>query len=342
LTPLVAPEGERLPRISVVMASLFERVETLERCLGSLRAVEYPDFEVIVVDNRRVAEPVSIEGVRVVHEPRPGLSAARNRGLAEASGEIVAFTDDDVEVDPVWLLAIALRLRAHPEEVGVSGLIVPGELETPAQLAFEDYYGGFGPQHLVPLSHRLRGGAGAGAGRQVLVDALDEEHGVVTTFPLYAAGSLGVGANMAFRADVLRRLGGFDEALGAGTPTQGGEELAVFAQLVWQGHSLGFEPAALVRHSHRRDDDALRVQVEGWGRGFTAMLCAIALKDPGHIPRIAGVVPTWLRWVRSNDSGERRGRPPRPRQLVVAELAGMARGPIAYARSSLQQRRWRT
>jgi hypothetical protein len=257
-----------------------------------------------------------------------------------ASGEIVAFTDDDVEVDPVWLLAIALRLRAHPEEAGVTGLILAAELETQAQLTFEEYYGGFGPQHVIPLSHRLRDGARTGTGRHALVEAVDDDGSVVTTFPLYAAGSLGVGANMAFRTDVLRRLGGFDEALGPGTPTNGGEELAVFAQLVWRGHSLGFEPAALVRHSHRREDDALRLQVEAWGRGFTAMLWALVLQDPGHISHIAAVVPTWLRWLRTSDSAKRPTGPARPRELVRAELAGMARGPIAYARARRWQRRW--
>ena len=60
----------------------------------------------------RRSAPVDLPGVRVVRETRPGISAARNRGLEAAKGEIVAFTDDDVEVDPGWLLAIATRL-AH-------------------------------------------------------------------------------------------------------------------------------------------------------------------------------------------------------------------------------------
>jgi glycosyltransferase involved in cell wall biosynthesis len=330
LEPLVVSEGERLPRISVVMASAFQRAESLERCLGALRAVEYPDFEVIVVDNRRVAQPVSVEGMKVLHEPRPGVSAARNRGLAEASGELVAFTDDDVEVDPMWLLAIALRLRAHPEEVGVTGLILPAELQTPAQLAFEDYYDGFGgPRPPVPVSHHLRQPRRRGLDlRSPTVDAVDDRGLVHTSFSLYATGSLGAGANMAFRADPLRRLGGFDEAL------PHGQDLNLFARLVWRGHSLGFEPAALVRHIHRADDGGLRHQIEGFGVGYAAMITSLIFDDPRHLGGMLGTVP---RALQSMTRDYRRKLDTAPvnegnRELAQMELRGMLRGPFAFLR----------
>jgi GT2 family glycosyltransferase len=327
---LVAPEGERLPRISVVMPSEFRREESLERCLGALRAVEYPDFEVIVVDNRRVAGPVSIEGMKVVHEPRPGVSAARNRGLAVASGEIVAFTDDDVEVDPVWLLAIALRLRAHPEEAGVTGLILPAELETQAQLTFEEYYGGLGgPRPPVPVSHRLRQLRRRGLDlRPPTVDAVDDRGVVHASFSLYATGSLGAGANMAFRTDVLRRLGGFEEAL------LNGQDLAVFAQLVWRGYGLGFESAALVRHIHRADHEGLRRQTEGFGVGYAAMITSLLFDDPRHLGGMLGTVPRAL-WSMTRDYRHKLDSAPvneRNRELARLELRGMRRGPLVYLR----------
>ena len=88
------PESERtldrdLPSISVVIPSLLARADGLDACLRSLAAFDYPDYEVIVVDNRAAgAAEVRLPGVRVVRETRPGISAARNRGLAEATGEI--------------------------------------------------------------------------------------------------------------------------------------------------------------------------------------------------------------------------------------------------------------
>jgi hypothetical protein len=334
LPRLVAPEGVQLPRISVVMASLFERTQTLERCLSALRAAEYPDLELIVVDNRPVAGAVSLAGVRVVHEPRPGLSAARNRGLAEASGEIVAFTDDDVEVDPVWPLAIALRLRSHPEEVAVTGLILPGEIETPAQLAFEEYYGGFGgPRTAMPVSFRLRHQRrSTHALRPPTVDAVDGDATIRASFSLYATGSLGAGANMAFRTDALRALGGFDEALGPGQPTRNGEELAVLAQLVWAGHSVGFEPAALVRHTHRADDESLRRQIQGYGLGYAAMITSLPFRDPRHIGAMLGTVPQAVRSM-TRDYRRKLDEAPgneRNRELARIELRAMARGPLVY------------
>ncbi len=145
------PPENLLPRISVVVPSLLEREEGLQACLRSLAELDYPNYEVIVVDNRPAgAPPVDLPGVRVVRETRPGISAARNRGLEEVTGEIVAFTDDDVEVDPGWLLAIATRLTEHPEEACVNGLALPRELETSAQVALEEYYGGFGPRSFDP------------------------------------------------------------------------------------------------------------------------------------------------------------------------------------------------
>ena len=256
------PRAHLLPSISVVVPSLLGRLDGLEACLRSLADLDYPDYEVIVVDNRPAgAPPVDLPGVRVVRETRPGISAARNRGLEAATGEIVAFTDDDVEVDPGWLLAIATRLIEHPEEACVNGLALPRELETSAQVALEEYYGGFGPRTFEPVSHRMRAPRACSLLRPATVDALGDDGRVRRSFSLYAAGSFGAGANMAFRSRALRELGGFDLALGAGTDARGGEDLLMFARLAWRGYSIGFEPAAIVHHTHRRDEASLERQI---------------------------------------------------------------------------------
>ncbi len=92
------------------------------RCLATLAALRYPDFEVVLVDNRREApeeDPLPAlvapyPGVRVVRETRPGISAARNAGPTAADGEVVAFTDDDVHVDDSWLDALGRRFARDP------------------------------------------------------------------------------------------------------------------------------------------------------------------------------------------------------------------------------------
>lgn len=333
-------DRESLPKISVVIPTMVEREELLRACVRSLAALDYPDYETIVVDNRPAgAPPIELAGVRVVREPRPGLSAARNRGLEAAQGEIIAFTDDDVEVDPGWLLAIALRMSDHPEEVCVTGQVIPRELETPAQAGLEEYYGGFGPRSFEPVSHRLRWPAGLRSLlRPATVDAIADDGRVIGGFSLYATGSFGIGANMSFRTQALRELGGFSLALGPGTPSRNGEELEVFARLAWQGHCLGFEPAAVVKHTHRREIEALRRQIHNYGMGYAALLTALVLRDPRHLGRILGTarlaVPIFAGYFGKKLNAEQPSQ--LIRELARLELTGMAAGPAAYLRGLLR------
>ena len=141
-----------LARASVVVPSIFEREAQLRRCVERLGELDHPDYEVIVVDNRPGdARPVNIEGARVVREPHPGISAASNRGIATATGEIIAFTDDDVAVDRHWLRVIGERFARQPEVAAITGLVMPGELETSAQVLFEQ--SGNSPDRVfVPLT----------------------------------------------------------------------------------------------------------------------------------------------------------------------------------------------
>jgi GT2 family glycosyltransferase len=352
--PPSLPPGVTPPRISVVVCSLLERRDELRRCLDSLAALEYPDFEVIVVDNRAEgAEPVELTGVTVVRQTRSCLSAAKNRGIEEATGEIVAFTDDDVVVESNWLTAIAARLHAHPDEAGVMGLVIPTELETPAQVTLEKYYGGFGPRIFEPVSHRLRQDWNSlGAFSAPLIDAVSDDGSLVRTFTLYAAGSLGPGANMAFRTHVLRDIGGFDTAIGPGTPTQSGEDLRLFMRLAQRGLALGFEPASVVRHTHRRDEEGLRKQITAYGIGWSALLAAAVVDDPRHISHMLGTVPRGGRLLAAGlvkRFGAGRGararqvdaEPDQVEQTLIRELRRLERrgkmvGAMLYLRSRLR------
>ena len=119
-------ETMTFPLVSIVLSTAGMRPDLLRRCVESLETLSYPKFEIIIVDNRSKSQydsgaeiwtsssnQGSTHSVRTVREPRPGLSFARNTGVAAARGEIVAFTDDDVEVDANWLSALLMPL-SHP------------------------------------------------------------------------------------------------------------------------------------------------------------------------------------------------------------------------------------
>ena len=361
----VAPRvaDDRLPSVSVVIPTIVERTDELADCLTAIGKSDHPRFEIVVVDNRRqVPAPDPLQaiadgtpGVRLVRQPRPGISAARNAGVAASTGEIVVFTDDDVRVDPSWLRAIATRFALHPEEQAVTGLVLPAELETPAQLYFERYYGGFAAERtFAPLSYGVDR-PGSAPWRRSTVVARDDEGAEVRRFALYGAGACGAGCNIAFRRTALVGPGSsgsepFDTALGTGTPAKGGEDLAAMIDVLWRGGRIGYEPAALVHHVHRRGYAELRRQMGAYGVGFTAMLTALVLREPAHLLALGAHLPRALdRLVRSSlvrlrgrrpgtdpagdpGSAERRdgGYPP---ELARDELTGYLRGPGNYLRS---------
>jgi hypothetical protein len=310
-----------LPHVTVVVATC-DRPEALRRCVDSVLASDYPSFDVLVVDNapdsiatqRVVADTYGAgQPVRYVREATPGLACAHNRALLETTAPIVAFTDDDVIVDPGWLTNIVAGFGVAPDVACVTGMIFPLEIETPAQDLVERSIGfnkGF-EQRLFRLG---------GAPDDLL-------------FP-YAAGRFGSGANMAFRTDVLSALGGFDPALGTGTKARGGDDLAAFFDVVASGHALVYEPAAVIFHAHRRDDAALVRQAFGYGAGLTAYLTKTIVDRPGRVLDLAGRAPAGLRYALSRTSAKNARLPVEyPAALVRRERAGMLAGPALYWRS---------
>ena len=315
-----------LSRASVVVPTNLARPAELRRTLKSLAELDHPDYEVIVVDNRPAdAPPADLEGARVVREPRPGASAARNRGASVATGEIIAFTDDDVQAHPGWLSALGGRFARQPHVSAVSGLVVPLELETQAQILFEQSGSGLDRSY-APLTFGRAG--------RFRVRRREQLTGREETRSLYLTGEFGFGANMAFRTAVLQASGGFDEALGVGTATRGGEDLAMFVELLTAGHQIGYEPSAIIEHQHRATMGDLDRQIYGYGLGFTAMLTAVAMRDPWHLLGLAAIVPAWLKSLRVESSAKSVNRADDyPPALARAELRGMAAGPLTYLRA---------
>lgn len=348
----------RLPRISIVVPTVVERVEELQRCIETIEGLDYPDFELILVDNRKAVpenDPLpelvaDRPWLRVIRESRPGISAARNQGVAHADGSIIAFTDDDVQVDRGWLRAIGMRLCTVPQLDAVTGLVLPSELESPAQIWFERYYGGFSGQRTfdpLTLEADPRSGRILKGSRIVTRDAMGSQ---VTRFPVYGVGAYAAGANMAFRKSALERVGGFDVALGTGTPARGGEDLATVITVLWTGGLVGYEPSAVVHHRHRRNYDEMLNLMDGEGVGCTAMLTSLVLHDPRHLVGLFSQFPSALkklvvqqtkkvRGMSANGVSNRPGVPLFPAELAKREFRAYLRGPQSYLRSRTTWRR---
>jgi len=372
LEPLVRMAAERpdpgpripdanLPSISVVIPTVVARVDDLALLLEGLDRVDYPNVEYILVDNRRsLPDDDHLPGLvagrrkfRTVRAARPGISAARNAGVEAARGDIVAFTDDDVRVDTNWLRALASRYVLDPGLQAVTGLILPAELETPAQIWFEQYYGGFsGERTFAPLTLALEY-RGPRAVRRGRVTVRNADHERVRSFSMYGIGAYGAGANMSFRRSALNRVNGFDTALGTGTAARGGEDLATLISILWAGGSIGYEPAAVVHHRHRREVPELIHQLRGNGIGFTAMLTSLITHDRRHALSLGGQLPLAV-WRMLGQNAARIARRPAtttgavgsraqsryPRSLVTNEMRSYLRGPAAYFRSRRADRAW--
>jgi hypothetical protein len=177
--------------------------------------------------------------------------------------------------------------------------------------------------------------------------ATDDRGNEVLRRPIYGAGACGAGCNMAFRRSAFGTTP-FDTALGTGTPAQGGEDLAALIDVLWRGGRIGFEPAAVVRHEHRREYRELQRQMSGYGCGFTAMLAALVLHDPRHLgglaaqlpPALGRLVRAALRRLAGRGLGEAGEVPSFPGELARRELLGYLRGPGAYLAARREMRRW--
>jgi O-antigen biosynthesis protein len=228
------------PRVSVVVCT-YNGGATLEQCLHSLRALDYPDYEVIVVDDgstddtRAILErfPLTlpsppggegrVRGFRVIHQPNRGLSVARNVGLRAARGAVVAYTDSDCFADPDWLTHLVYQLQR-------SGAAAVG-----------------GP-NLTPEDGWLAACVGAAPGQPTHVLESDQEAEHIP------------GCNMAFRREALEAINGFDPQY-----RKAGDDVDVCWRLQQAGHWITFAPGAFVWHHRRQTPRAYLRQQAGYG-----------------------------------------------------------------------------
>ncbi|NKE70111.1 glycosyltransferase [Nitrospiraceae bacterium HYJII51-Mn-bac16s-1-B09] len=215
------------PMISVVVCS-YNGAGTIRDCFEGLLRLDYPSFEVIVVDDGSTDETAAITkefGFQLIRTENRGLASARNTGLAAAQGEIVAYIDDDAYPDPHWLTYLASTFM-RTTHVGVGGPNLPPPGDGPIAECVANAPGG--PVH-------------------VLLSDQEAEH-----IP---------GCNMAFRKSALLEVGGCDPQFRAA-----GDDVDLCWRLQQRGGTLGFSPAAMVWHHRRNSVVRYWKQQQGYGK----------------------------------------------------------------------------
>ena len=198
------------------------RTRELERCLRAVGELEYPRFEILVVDNSSgdaAAHDLAERwAAQYVVEPRLGVSFARNCGARLARGEIVAYVDDDAVPQPGWLTALTAEFD-DPAVIAVAGPYLP----------------------LEPVG--APSGLFGGVERKVI------DRTVAGWFELAAFSGFARAGNMALRSKAFERWLGFEPRLGRGTPLRAAEDDYAVLELVDLGYRIVYTPDAVVRHS---------------------------------------------------------------------------------------------
>lgn len=319
------------PSVTAVVCT-SGRPETLRRTLESLTDQEYPGLDVLVVNNdprldsaeRLTAEFANRCRISYSAEPRRGLSWARNHAIERAEGDVIAWVDDDEYCDRWWASEIARGYVEVPQADAVTGTVMPSELETSSQLFF-DKYGG---------TRRARGFS-----RHIFSTGSHTRQS-----PLQPSPPFGIGANMSFRREALKLIGGFDCALGAGTRSRTGEDIAALSTLLLKGGTIVYQPTSIVYHRNRRDQEELSKLLLGHGRGLGAFYTSMLLHQPNCLPEVLRIAPQALLRKRAVDRERRRLSnldASMDDDLLRAHRIGLLQGPIMYALAKLDERRQR-
>mgnify|MGYP002628614956 CR=1 FL=1 len=218
---------KQYPKASVIVCS-FNGSKTLDRCLESLQHINYPDYEVILVDDGSTDNTQEIAGrhpwVKNIHQENKGLSFARNVGAQASCGEVLVYTDSDCMADPDWLYYLI-------------GTLLSG-----------DYAGVGGPNISPPAENWVQAcvAAAPGGPSHVLLTDVVAEH-----IP---------GCNMAFHRWAFDQVGGFDSEY-----RKAGDDVDFCWRLQQSGGVIAFSPAAIVWHYRRFTLKAFKKQQEGYG-----------------------------------------------------------------------------
>jgi len=320
------------PAVRVTAAiCTHNRPEVLRRAIRSLMDQEHAPWEILVIDNApagdacRVLVEHEFPSVRYVLEAVPGLDFARNRALREASGEVVAFLDDDAVAERSWVAATKRAFAASPTLGACTGCVTALGSGSEGERLFEAN-GGFA-RGTIPI--RLPRDA--------------EAHALGRYAPLIAWSiSVGSGCSMAVRRKAVLGLGGFDEALDLGAYLPGGGDLDILWRLLDAGAEVLYDPSVRARHEHRADRDAAARQIFGHNRALIAWLTKCVGRARGR-KRIG--IMAFLLWRLAKPgfrlAGRMVGRDPLPAPVLLQLWAHCWAGLPAYPRARRQARQRR-
>ncbi|MBF9253913.1 glycosyltransferase [Pontibacter sp. 172403-2] len=262
--------------VSVIICTR-NRADQLQRCLTLLTSTTSQPEQIIVVDNAPAPGDNStlkvvqqFNSVTYVKEPHLGLDIARNTGILYAKSPIIAYVDDDVVVHPLWLYRVWETFR-DPAVAAMTGLVIASELETEAQYIFEKFWS---------------------FNRGYADKTYDSKYFKATLAKGPPVWEIGAGANMAFRKDVFEEVGFFNELLDVGAAGCNGDS-EMWYRILAAGHTIKYNPRAIVFHQHRKEMKGLKKQIFYYMRGATAAALIQQKQNPkaGYRRYILWLVP---------------------------------------------------
>ena len=297
------------PSCTVVVCTR-ERPDSLNACLQALSALDYPCFEVLVVNNGRsndaTADIAARWGAHYAVEHEVGLSRARNRGARLCNTEVVAFLDDDAVPEPDWLTKLANEFR-DPAVIVVTGRMIPLQEVTGLDGQSDALWAGSVPDRRVV------------------------DRSTPAWFELANFGGLGDGGSMAFRRAAFDVWPGFDERLGRGASLDASEEHYAFFCLLDRGYRAVFAPEAIGHHPSPRTPADLRTRRLRDLTASTAYFTFLFVEQPRYRWRVLKYMLEAVRRKQRKWRGDADSEPRHPMPLWRALRACM-NGPLLYAK----------
>jgi GT2 family glycosyltransferase len=257
-------------RVSIIVCTR-NRAESIGEAFAALTGLEPAAAEVVVVDSstgreKEITEALARQaGLKYIYEPRRGLSLARNTGLSIATGDVIAFTDDDCVPAKDWL-AHKLQALAEPSVWAATGRVVQHSSAGACDL-FEEVAGqDLGGDRRVFSKKDLEFSAGMFFSNVAKIFAKHMKSRAPGPW------CIGHGSSMAFKREVFERLGTFDERLGGGAPLKSCDDTEMFYRVLKSGHLIVYEPAAVVRHKHGLDNEDVFQTRYGYSFGGAAFM----------------------------------------------------------------------